>query len=206
MLAIENHILQFIRSKPGCTIQDIAIYTNTTKVNIQYHLKRMENAGLIEKISGFKGHDKLKGRPANKYKIRNLWLPNNYQELVHQILVLLKNQDQDLDYLQNIVHQWIPYTLTGSLTGILNQAIQILRPMNYEPFWEARSQGPTFYFRNCPYSAIISFHPELCEMDRFLIQAITQHKVKIIERHDKNESPHRGCQFSIFTLTSLEAR
>lgn len=42
--------------------------------------------------------------------------------------------------------------------------------MNYHARWEAGAEGPRVIFGHCPYAAIIARHPDLCRMDKALLE------------------------------------
>jgi hypothetical protein len=44
-----------------------------------------------------------------------------------------------------------------------------LNEIHYQSRWEAGAEGPRILFAHCPYAAIIDKHPELCQMDGFLL-------------------------------------
>jgi len=76
--------------------------------------------------------------------------------------------------LENLAQQMAqPIPVSHTLPQRLAEALDRLRKWNYEPAWEARPQGPRIILHHCPYMALISNHPELCELDRCLITILT---------------------------------
>jgi hypothetical protein len=64
----------------------------------------------------------------------------------------------------------------------LQNAIKILNVHHYQASWEARLNGPRFYLRNCPYAALLGDHPELCNMDRLILETLIKKPVHQIAK------------------------
>jgi predicted ArsR family transcriptional regulator len=76
----------------------------------------------------------------------------------------------------------------------LNAIVSRLSALHYEARWEAGAEGPRFLFGHCPYAAIIQRHPELCEVDGELLEAVTGHSMY---QHAKiGEQGSLVCMFS----------
>lgn len=202
MQTTRKFILEFIQANPDCTISDIAIACRTTKVNIQYHLKKLDNDQLIQTVDNQALKFPIPGRPSRRYRINLSRTPHNCVILAQYLLEYLNKYQVDGSCLEFIADKFAPYSLSGSLTSILNQTISILREMNYEPLWEARLSGPTIFLRNCPYAAIRLQHPELCKLDLLIIKKITQKDVQIQMLQNPITKNPSACEFKIIDFRS----
>ena len=68
-------------------------------------------------------------------------------------------------------------------TRRLYTAIQNLNKMNYFAHWEARHEGPRIIFSHCPYAAILPEHPELCQLDEFLLEIMVGGQILPMSSH-----------------------
>jgi predicted ArsR family transcriptional regulator len=62
----------------------------------------------------------------------------------------------------------------GSGARRWNQVVNHLNQHNYRARWEAHATGPRILLRNCPYAALLTQHPEICQMDRFFLEKLLQ--------------------------------
>jgi predicted ArsR family transcriptional regulator len=51
--------------------------------------------------------------------------------------------------------------------------------MNYQARWEAGAEGPRLILGQCPYTAIIEKHPELCKMDAAMLTDLLGRNVEL---------------------------
>jgi predicted ArsR family transcriptional regulator len=81
------------------------------------------------------------------------------------------------------------------ITRRLALAIERLNTLHYQARWEAHAQGPRVIFELCPYTPIIARHPELCRMDKFLLQELLGLEVSLSAKLELNT---RGLPFCMF--------
>jgi len=82
-----------------------------------------------------------------------------------------------------------------NITRRLAVSIEQLNRLGYEARWEAHAAAPRIIFENCPYSQLVSGHPELCRMDAFLLQEYLGRDVEQIAKLEKNARGTLFCQF-----------
>jgi predicted ArsR family transcriptional regulator len=58
------------------------------------------------------------------------------------------------------------------ITKRLREAIRLFNSWNYLARWEAHADSPHIIFGNCPYLSILPSHPELCYLDRYMIETL----------------------------------
>lgn len=181
----QQAILEILQKQPTVYAEDLSQVLSKTRANIQYHLKLMEKAGWIEQIQPV-SIIKSQGRPRNYYALASRGRANNYIHLANALLKSLLPVDASSPefkhQVEKIARALLPQTVeTTALTPTrqLNQLAKELTSQGYQARWEARSAGPSFVFRNCPYYAILPQHPELCLIDaailkNFLFRDVTQ--------------------------------
>ena len=67
--------------------------------------------------------------------------------------------------------------------------------MNYQAHWEAHVENPRIMLGHCPYSAILDHHPEICQMDGYVLEALLDAPVKQVEKlsYQSKRSPSNAC-------------
>jgi predicted ArsR family transcriptional regulator len=79
----------------------------------------------------------------------------------------------------------------------LGEAIIRLNDLNYKAHWEAHTDSPHIILGACPYARIINIHPELCEMDAYLISALTGEEFSQIEKISRHPDGPPHCRFCL---------
>jgi predicted ArsR family transcriptional regulator len=77
----------------------------------------------------------------------------------------------------------------------LIQAVERLNELNYQARWEASAVGPRLILGHCPYSAIVTEHPELCRMDSFLLEKQLGSSVEQVAKLQMSEKGLPFCAF-----------
>lgn len=192
----QKRIITYLQDHNYASAAELAGEFGMTVANIRHHLKiLMENETIeiveVRKLPG-------KGRSTYFYHRMPETLEHNLDGLIQALLDTgLENltEPQKVDYLKRLAAWLGPtrMTLSGSQGSQLTQVIQILNQMHYKARWEAHSDAPHIYFNQCPYWLILPKHPELCQVDKFLLENLTglsaSQKAKI--------GPSRSCQFLI---------
>ena len=169
-----EEILDHLAKRPYASAEDLAQVMAKTRSNLQYHLKRLEQTGVItpvypDPIAG------ERGRPRRYFSLSQAERPNNLVMLVEVLLGYLQNLTVGPQGLENqlreIAHKMIarPGNLS-SFTVRLNRLVRELSNHGYQARWEAHATGPEIVFRNCPYAALLPGHLELCRMDTLLLE------------------------------------
>jgi len=196
-----QQILEYLSEKPDSTVRQISHALRVTPADIRYHLSSLLKQNLVTLSSTTKKGQR--GRPARTYVISPNIKPNNILLLAGAALSLLLNdstvsQEYNLQRLSNQLFPPKP-TPPGSLTPKIIQLVSRLNLSGYAARWEARPNGPCIIFTNCPYRQLLSQFPQLCEMDRLILQNHLETKITLEQHIHPNHSSPFTCRFSVTT-------
>jgi predicted ArsR family transcriptional regulator len=192
-------ILEHLSERPGATVRQLSRALRLTPADIRYHLSKLLQQDLVSVVqTKYPGE---RGRPARTYALNQLTKPNNILSLTQAALTILfgKAAAEKNLALENLADQMMPYhsTHSGSMTQIIIRLIGRLNQSGYSARWEARSKGPCIIFSNCPYRPLLSQFPELCEIDRLILQNHLSARI-ILDHHIHPHQPEpETCQFSV---------
>lgn len=197
-----QEILDYLENHPYACAEDLSPLITRTRANIQYHLKRMEQAGLITQVRVLISNND-RGRPRSYYSLSSGEKPDNLALLADALLRLRVNDTlasaQSMEKLVDLGWQIISIQSgISSLTARLNRLVKELSARNYQARWEAHADGPEVVFRNCPYAQIIQNHPELCAMDAAILEANLDARIEA--KAFIRNSPVTACRFFISPL------
>ena len=146
-----------------------------TEANVRHHLAVLNQEGLITTHGILKNNGR--GRPEKLFNLNDKLRGDNLDLLSNSLLdILLKNQSgHDLERLLRSLEQRIVMKLGRidpgrPLSSRLPILIDKLSTNHYQARWEAGAEGPRVLFGRCPYASIIRDHPELCQMDKYLVE------------------------------------
>jgi predicted ArsR family transcriptional regulator len=194
-----QQILQYLSEKPDSTVRQISHALRVTPADIRYHLSSLLNQNLVTLSSKTKKGQR--GRPARTYVISPNIRPNNILSLAGAALSILLNdplgsQESSLQRLASLLSPPQP-TKPRLLTPKIIQLVSRLNLSGYSARWEARPNGPCIIFTNCPYRQLLSQFPQLCEMDRLILQNHLETKITLEHHIHPNLSTPLTCQFSV---------
>jgi predicted ArsR family transcriptional regulator len=166
-------IIDFIRSHQTASVRELSRGLGMTGANIRHHLAVLEANDLIELVSRRR---EARGRPVNVYGLSRRVLGDGLDELSGALLIAWLGSAPDTvreaglrSVAQHLVGQNPPrpdVVLSKRLTLLIDH----LNELHYQARWEAASAGPRILLGHCPYGAIIETHPELCRIDRNLLE------------------------------------
>lgn len=118
-----------------------------------------------------------RGRRFKKYSLSWSLRPHNLAWLADYLWDFLTKQpgikeDDLINHLARILGSSIQNLKNNAKKN--NRLVELLNQHNYKASWEARREGPRFFFRNCPYAMIWNAHPVLCDMDRYIFEHTLQ--------------------------------
>lgn len=210
MTTSRKQILDYLDNKPLTTTAELSRALKMTPANVRHHLRVLIEEGAVEVAE--RGPSNGRGRPIFLYSRTQQSQSHNLDGLAHATLKTQLSDRSDEERsraLQQIAsymaqaedrppasqqaHQQA--SLLVSLTHRLNHAVQRLNEMGYSARWEAHSQAPRLRLGHCPYLAILPEHPELCQMDAYLLEDLlgvpaTQTK--------KRAQDSRGARYCLF--------
>jgi predicted ArsR family transcriptional regulator len=190
-----------------------------TPANARHHLAVLADQGVIEVIS--ERPTGGKGRPAQVFSPTSQTLgaglemlssaaldllerslpangPNNALRLLARQLAGVENEKTiSSDSPLNPDEEREASIPIPNLTQRLYEAVGRLNELGYAARWEARSDAPRVILGYCPYAKILADHPELCQMDKFLLEARLKARVNQAAKlaHDTRGAPY--CMFIV---------
>ncbi len=193
-------ILDYLRQHPRATARQIALALLRTPADIRYHLTRLHKAGLIFTIPA-KNLQDHRGRPARSYTLTHQAAPEPLVHLLSGALTLLlicepAHLEKSVD---DLSRQIIPPDENPSarLVSRIARLMERLNNLQYHARWEARTGGPCIILQNCPYRNLLRQFPQLCDIDRRILQNHLKLPVEI-EQHIQPDQPHpTDCRFTI---------
>lgn len=183
MQQTRRHILEILKEQKEATIDEIVVSLSErigkiTAVTVRHHLEILRGDGLVAAPS-VRRRSKP-GRPQYVYSLTERaadHFPNNYQGLANglieqmkeklpprQLTQILEGMAEDL-----IVDANIP---DAPVDVRLDHAVTFLKNNGYTAAWQRNGKGLLLKVTNCPYEQVSCNNPELCTMDRKLIDGL----------------------------------
>jgi predicted ArsR family transcriptional regulator len=199
-MSTRAQILEYLQKKGPASAGELARALKTTLANVRHHLSILEQEGVVEVAA--QRPPGGRGRPSLLYdltrRVRSHNLDLLASALLKTLLVPLPPAERAASLRQVACH------LAGEspppalhLTRRLNAAVERLKRLNYQARWEAHAQAPHVLLGHCPYSAILPQHPELCQMDGFLLEALCAAPARLVK---KLASDGRGGTYCLFLI------
>lgn len=191
-------ILDYLEIKQAASPVDIARALHLTSANIRHHLSILNEEGAVEVID--RRRQERKGRPSRVYALRSRVTTHNLDKLTSALLVeifLLLLPEERVPFLKRVARRLCPEPRQVNPSQRFVQAVRSLNNMNYQARWEARADAPRVIFGHCPYASILAEHPELCEMDTFLLERMLGQPVNLIACREKTPQGLRQCVFTV---------
>jgi predicted ArsR family transcriptional regulator len=219
MKTSRQRVLDYIRLHRYVTSSEISRTLRMTPANARHHLAVLADQGVIE-LTGDRPPGG-KGRPAQVFCLASQGMPG-LEKLTGAALDLLEGSPPSNDknpvlrllarYLADKENENVsnrdsspgidparPRPISKPhLTQRLYEAVSRLIVLGYAARWEARPDAPRMILGNCPYAAILSDYPQLCQMDEFLLEALLEAPAKQVAKlaHD-----HRGAPYCLFLVS-----
>jgi predicted ArsR family transcriptional regulator len=199
MRPTRQNIISMLQTKHSLSAQEISRALHLTPANIRHHLSILEEEGVIEVASQRKTPGR--GRPIQVYTLTQQILAHNLDALAGVLLEELVQNDANLSLsdvyarvASRLAQPEIP--LNPSFTKRLYLTVQRLNEMHYQARWEAHADAPRIFLEHCPYAAILPDHPELCQIDAYLLNKLLDHPVRLTSKLDRDS---HGMLFCLFT-------
>lgn len=195
MQITRQQIIEYLQLNRYVTATELSHELKLTSANIRHHLRLLKSAGLVEVV----GQEPVRGRgrPLMIFGLTDSARKNNLDGLASALLNSIDHHEVDAtDFLAQAAAQLAgEINISMRIHTRLNMAIERLNQLKYQSSWEASPNGPKVILRNCPYSAILPDHPELCHFDEFLLaQLLNLPVVQCAKlRRSPDGSPH--CAF-----------
>ncbi len=169
MKTVRDLILDYLHKNRHATVAEMSQALHVTKADVRYHLKELAACGEIEKAATVQ--PAWKGRPTRLFQLTDKARPGNYQRLADALLSFCDASAMTAPAISQVAEQMaqsIPHARQRAAQ--LNRLVSFFSANAYNATWEAHAKGPIIIFRNCPYAAILSLHPQLCAMDSQIME------------------------------------
>jgi DeoR family transcriptional regulator, suf operon transcriptional repressor len=165
MITARHKVLAYLNKTRTASAREISRALKMPAPNVRHHLRVLVSDGRLE-LASVRRRDG-RGRPEKVYSLPRAVLGDNLSALANALLVESGSNVR----MEAIAKRLAAETnLTGQpVARRLNFIVEKLNKMNYHARWEAGSAGPRIVLGHCPYAAIIEKHPELCQMDKALL-------------------------------------
>jgi predicted ArsR family transcriptional regulator len=195
-----QEILAYLRLHPRATARQISLALQLTPADIRYHINNLLKEQRIT-IMPTTQINPGRGRPARVYSLTQQSAPEPHIHLLLSALTVLFNTEPAAraGNIQRLSGQLIPRESPPPARFIskIKHLIEQLNRLQYHARWEARPAGPCIIFQNCPYRDYLRRFPDLCELDRQMLQNSLRSPV-ILEHHahpDQAQPP--DCRFTV---------
>jgi predicted ArsR family transcriptional regulator len=195
-----QRIVHILEERETASARELSRLLNVTSANIRHHLSVLIEQGSV-KIARYK-EQPSRGRPSAVYTLVRSTLRDNLDLLSSILLQKYKDeapisaQDDELRWLAQRLAAQYPLSPLNP-TQRLYSAIQALNRLNYHAQWEAHAESPRIMFGHCPYATILEDHPEMCQVDTYLVEYLTGDPAKLIAKRIPTPEGHRQCVFRI---------
>jgi predicted ArsR family transcriptional regulator len=200
MQSTRARILEYLEANHAISAVELSRALGMTAANVRHHLAVLEEQGLVE-VAGQKESGR-RGRPTLQYMLAKKGQGHNLDQLAGALFAQILGKREGKSRKKNLKELAARVTAgaeepTGSITHRLVSAVHYLNERHYQSHWEARADTPRIIFGQCPYAAIIDEHPELCRMDKHILENLLDAPVEQtakIAHHPKGPS---SCIFVV---------
>lgn len=160
-------ILSYLKRNRTVSSRELARALQMTPANARHHLGILTADGRVEVVAQRRGG---RGRPEKVYRLAGTLVGDNLSALVDALLTEANGTVQ----MDAVAKRMAAEEKIGiqPLARQLGSVVDYLNKKSYQAHWEAGAAGPRIIFGHCPYAAVITKHPELCEMDAALLKEL----------------------------------
>ena len=173
-ITARQRVLAYLRKQPSASAIQIGRALKISAASIRHHLSILIADGRVVLMG--ETRNKGRGRPVKIYRLSEKLLGDNLSLLSSALLksrlrnLTASKQQTSMNSLAVELADQISRTnMSDPIIRRLTNLLEKLNEMHYQSRWEAGAEGPRILFAHCPYAAIIDKHPELCQMDGFLL-------------------------------------
>jgi len=195
-----GRIVSYLRGSQG-TVNELAEHLELTDNAVRAHLATLERDGLIKQAGLRKGSRK----PHFAYELTSEGehlFPKAYDALLNQFIAVLKQRLSPKAFADALhaVGRSLAAEQKGEgrkqkLDRRVQAALRTLESIGGSPRLEQEGKQMNITSRSCPLAAVVSEHPETCQMVETLISELVDVDVK--EECDRTDTPK--CRF-VFAL------
>lgn len=190
MQSRRQEILIILKQKGEATVDELATILDLTPVTVRHHLDILRADGLVEAPAVRRRHGP--GRPQYVYTLTEAsadHFPQAYDSLANELLSELKSKLEP-DVVQEIFHSIAQQRLEKAPAidpGLpMDKRVSLLAEHLTSQGFIANSESQNgswyLYVSNCPFHNVASVHPEVCEVDHYILKKLTGFEVKCHQR------------------------
>jgi predicted ArsR family transcriptional regulator len=202
-ISTRERILAYLSENHIATAAVLSRATRLTGADIRYHLSGLLDDGLVERVppgpgaSASPAPSARRGRPAVAYRLAAAAQTNNLAGLAAALLDVLGESALPA-VAEALAGKDLP-NLAAPRIQRLHGCANTLSASGYRASWEAGPNGPRVLLRACPYAAILTNHPELCKIDRLLVERLSGLEFTQTARIDPHTGRPPACVFIAHT-------
>jgi predicted ArsR family transcriptional regulator len=200
-----QNLLEYIQEHQAVTASELARALRMTNANARHHLSSLVREGVLEVVGEQPARGR--GRPSALYSLSTGIRGDNLGVIAHHLLKRMLSSltpEEQSFALKELAGQLAGNPVSPendssrkTLTQRLYKAVLRLNELQYKARWEAHSGGPRVILAYCPYARILDQHPELCSLDRFMIEGLLDSDVTQIARRAPDRRGERTCVFEV---------
>lgn len=199
MKSTRQRLLDYLKTHRTATAEELGHALQVTAADARHHLGVLSAEGAVQAVGERPGRGR--GRPAQLYGLAKGRQGDSLDRLTHALLAeMLAETSSEM---QNACLRRIADRLAGdtqsssALTPRLLLAMRKLNELGYAARWEAHASAPQIILGNCPYATILNTHPELCQMDGFLLEKLIGAPLLQTVRLEREARGGRWCRFEV---------
>lgn len=197
MKTTRQKLLENVKNRPGITAAELSRALKVTQSDVRHHLSIMIDEGLVV-TAGQESHGK-RGRPARRFSLSVTAQRDNFDLLSSSLLKIYFGQhspEERTTYLRQVASNLSGGPeVPGPLAQRLVAGVQTLNKLGYQARWEAHAVAPRIIFEHCPFAALRTEHPELCQLDTYLVEHLLDEQV-----YQQEASAHRFDGICLFLV------
>jgi predicted ArsR family transcriptional regulator len=178
MQSTRQHILEILKERNQCTVEELSAELELTPVTIRHHLDVLRGEGLIAPPVVLRRPGP--GRPQYAFELTAAagdYFPKNYHNLADLMLDEIRQRvtQAELEQIMNgiadrMAAQAPSLKRKRQPREVLKAAVQFLNDQGYVARWEKTPDGDYLLQTcNCPYERVAQVHSEICTMDAHLV-------------------------------------
>jgi predicted ArsR family transcriptional regulator len=200
MQTTRQRIMDYLEENHRATAAELSRIFAMTTANVRHHLSVLREMDMVE-IAGQEDADG-RGRPTHIYMPTRTAQEHNLDILASVLLDAYTKgdtPDRQTAHLQNLAKRLsgeigLP---SGAITRRLLAAVYRLNDLHYKARWEAHADAPRIILGRCPYAPIIEKHPELCQVDAYLVEELVGTPAKQMSKLSRTPDGPPHCVFAV---------
>lgn len=181
-------ILDYLKRRPGATVDELAAAAGIAPVTVRAHLAVLGEAGLLRASDVRHG----RGRPLRRYYLTEAadsYFPKRYDRLATSLLAGL-SQLEGHEAVGALVRHVAEGMAAGYLSRVAGRPLAervaaiagIIEEEGGAADWAATESGFVVREHNCPYASVSRCTDHVCEIDRQMVARLAEAPVTVTER------------------------